>query len=159
MDGFCDVNGCNEQTFMGWRPLTERQGRQICEQHWLRHNDKKDSFDLYDEFEFIRPLRKQKPLVSKDVRRCDCGQELLPGHSLCAVCAKERERERKRQYYHKKKNHQVEHIKDDPLKCKRCGELRLPNHSYCSRCAEYCKKINRRHAQSNYWRKRQKVRV
>jgi len=50
MDGLCDVKGCNKATYMGWRPLTERRGRQICEYHWCRHKDEKDSFDLYDEF-------------------------------------------------------------------------------------------------------------
>ena len=159
MDGFCDVKGCNEHTFMGWRPFTERRGRQICEKHFRRHDNKNDSFDLFDEFNFKRPVKIQKPSVTKDVPRCACGRERLPGHKFCTVCAKERECIRKRQYYHDKKNRQVEPVKENTLKCKQCGEPRLPDHVYCSRCAEHRKKINRRQAQSRYWKKRQNVRV
>ena len=37
MDGLCDVKGCQGLPCSGWRPLTERRGRKICEQHWRRH--------------------------------------------------------------------------------------------------------------------------
>jgi hypothetical protein len=53
-NGLCDVKGCQNLTLLGWRPLTERRGRKICEQHWRRHQDEKDSFDLFDEFKFRR---------------------------------------------------------------------------------------------------------
>ena len=42
--GFCDIPGCEELTYMGWRPLTEAIGRQICEDHWCRHKDCDDDF-------------------------------------------------------------------------------------------------------------------
>jgi len=60
MDGLCDVvrlgsylfvvqnsapqivEGCNRATYISWRPLTERRGRQICKYHWNRYKDKKE---------------------------------------------------------------------------------------------------------------------
>jgi len=54
MNRLCDVKGCRSLPLLGWRPLTERLGRQICEYHWRRHKDEKDSFDLFDEFKFRR---------------------------------------------------------------------------------------------------------
>ena len=56
MNGLCDVVGCSSLPLLGWRPLTERIGRKVCEHHWRRHQDKQDSFDLFDEFKFKRPL-------------------------------------------------------------------------------------------------------
>jgi len=76
MDGLCDVKGCSRATYISWRPLTERRGRQICEYHWNRHKDKKDGFDLYEAFGFKRPARSPRWLVQKESRRCDCGRAL-----------------------------------------------------------------------------------
>ncbi|HUW21024.1 MAG TPA: hypothetical protein VMW16_17125 [Sedimentisphaerales bacterium] len=110
MDGICDVKGCNRATYMGWRPLTERLGRQICEYHWRRHLDKQDSFDLFDEFGFRRPAGIRKPMlitstekkqvhhgrnVLKPVKAkgsgCKaCGAERGPGHTYCPKCSRER---------------------------------------------------------------------
>jgi hypothetical protein len=111
--GLCDVPGCTGQTFMGWRPLTERLGRKICEQHWRRHQDQHDSFDLYEEFGFKRPPGVPKPKVKNDVGRCGCGAERKASHRFCAACASERERRRKRQAYHNKKNRTVEPTVDE----------------------------------------------
>ena len=116
MDGLCDVKGCSRATYMGWRPLTERLGREICEYHWNRHQDKQDSFDLFDEFKFRRPAGIRKPVAKKDVARCACGRELIPGRRLCTVCATERKRQRNKQYYHGKKDHQAEPIEESTLK-------------------------------------------
>jgi len=55
MDGSCDVKGCTNETYMGWRPLTERLGKQICEGHWNRHKDPGDGFSLFEAFGFRRP--------------------------------------------------------------------------------------------------------
>ena len=82
MDGLCDVNGCRNLPLLGWRPLTERRGRQICEYHWRRHLDKQDSFDLFDEFKFRRPAGIPKPEAKKDVRRCACGRKLPSGRRM-----------------------------------------------------------------------------
>ena len=110
MDGLCDVKECNRATYMGWRPLTERLGRQICEYHWQRHKDEKDSFDLFYKFGFTRPVRIRKPTPrtsteKKQVHRgrkvlnpvkakgsgCKaCGAERGPGHTYCRKCARER---------------------------------------------------------------------
>jgi hypothetical protein len=159
MNGSCDVKGCDRETYLGWRPLTESLGRQICEYHWHRHNDKQDSFDLFDAFGFRRPARFIQSAEKKGVPSCACGRELIPGHRFCDVCAAERKRQRNKQYYHGKKDHQAEPIKESTLKCKQCGGPRLTDHIYCSKCAKHRKTITRRQAQSHYWRKRQNVRV
>jgi hypothetical protein len=158
-NGICDVEGCCRSTYMGWRPLTERIGRQICEFHWLRHRDEKDSFDLYDEFRFRRPVEIQKPVSRSHILRCSCGRELLPGRRFCTVCAAERKRQRKKRYYHGKKVNQAEPTEEIILKCKQCSEPRLPNHIYCSKCVKHRKIMTRRQAQSRYWKKRHKVMV
>jgi hypothetical protein len=160
MDGICDVNGCDEPTFMGWRPLTERRGRQICEQHWRRHLDEKDSFDLYDAFKFRRPEHKPRRPIQMETRRCGCGRELLAGHRFCAICAKERERRRKKRAYHERKNPKPEQVEqENTLRCKQCGRERKAGYTYCSECAKHRKTMTRRQAQSRYWRKRHKVAV
>ena len=71
MDGLCDVKKCSGQTYMGWHPLTERLGRKICEQHWRRHQDAHDGFDLFEEFGFKRPEGIPKQVTKKDVARCE----------------------------------------------------------------------------------------
>lgn len=128
--GICDVPECSRDTFMGWRSLTERTGRQICEHHWNGH--KSGSFDLYNAFGFRRPLLKTKPV--KLAEHCGCGEELQPGHKLCKSCAVERERERKREYYHRSKEEKPP--KEIVLLCKECGNEREPNRRYCSLCAK-----------------------
>jgi len=124
MDGLCDVKGCQGLPLLGWRPLTERIGLKICTQHWRRHQDKQDSFDLFDEFKSRRPAGMPKPVETKDVPRFSCGRELPPGRRLCTACAAERERKRKKRAYHERKNQQqpVEH--ENILRCKQCGEQR-----------------------------------
>ena len=130
VNGLCDVPQCKEQTFMGWRPLTERTGRQICEHHWQGH--KSGRLSLYDAFDFKRPLIKTKPVKSIDY--CACGNELQQGHRLCNNCAAERERQRKREYYHQSKEEKTPRVIS--LRCKICGNEREPNHRYCSLCAK-----------------------
>jgi len=153
MDGLCDVQGCQSLPLLGWRPLTERISRKICEQHWCRHKNKQDSFNLYEVFGFKRHEVIPRSTVKTQAQECDCGRELLPGHRLCTVCAKEHERQRKRQYYHNKKNHQVEPVEESTLQCRQCGGPRLPDHIYCSTCAKRRKTMTRRQAQSRYWKK------
>ena len=125
MNGVCDVKECQGLPLLGWRPLTESLGRQICEYHWRRHLDKQDSFDLFDEFKFRRPAGLIKPVAKKYVPRCACGRELLPGRRFCTVCAAERKRQRNKQYYHGKKINQAEPTEEITLKCKQCGGPRL----------------------------------
>ncbi len=158
-NGLCDVKGCQGLPLLGWRPLTERIGRKICEQHWRRHRDNQDRFDLFKVFGFRRPAGFLKPAEKKDVSRCVCGRELLPGRRLCTACAKDRERQRKQRAYHKRKNQQQPIEQENILLCRQCGGPRLPDHIYCSTCAKRRKIVTRRQAQSRYWRKRHNVRV
>jgi len=78
--GSCDVSGCQRATYMGWRPLTERRGRQICEYHWRQHQDKQDSFDLLESFGFRRPPQAPKTEPSAKPA-CNCGREITPNIS------------------------------------------------------------------------------
>ena len=111
----CDVTGCSGQTYMGWRPLTEPIGRQVCEYHWRRHKDAQDSFDLFEAFGFRMPERALKSKLRKDTvlrasgkelslkRYCrDCGQPRESGHKYCHDCGKKRKAESNR---HRQKRH------------------------------------------------------
>jgi hypothetical protein len=140
---------------LGWRPLTERLGRQICEHHWNRHKDKKDGFDLYESFGFKRPSEIRKPIARKDVPRCSCGWERLPGHKFCTVCAAKRERQRKKQAYHERKRPKTQPVEKEKniICCREFGRPRKPGYTYCSECAKHRKIITRRQVQSRYWKK------
>ena len=157
MDGLCDVKGCKSLPLLGWRPLTERRGRQICEFHWRRHLDEKDSFDLYDEFKFRRPEGLPKPAAKKHVYCCACGRELLPRRRFCTICAKERERLRKKRAYHERKNPKPEPIvKEDIKQCKVCGGTRKPGCTYCPKCSRERQRQANRERQRRHYRKTQK---
>ena len=157
MNGLCDVNGCTRETYMGWRPLTERQGRQICEYHWRRHRDPEDSFDLFEAFGFERTVGLPRQVAKIEIPLCSCGRERKPRCRLCAECAAERERQRKKRYYHDRKNRPAQPvIVENTLRCRECGDARLPGHTYCEKCADRRKKMTRRRAQSSYWRKSHK---
>ena len=159
MDGSCDVGGCSGQTYMGWRPLSEplSSGRKVCEEHWRRHKDAQDSFDLFEAFGFKRPVLPKKA-QKKKVVRCGCGREREPRRRLCAVCASERERQRKKQAYHDKKKRTVEPaVEEITLPCRQCGSARLPGHSYCERCGDRRKKQSNRERRRRSYRKAQNV--
>ncbi|MHC4680588.1 MAG: hypothetical protein ACYTEK_18030 [Planctomycetota bacterium] len=111
----CDVSACHRETYMGWRPLTERLGRKICEYHWHRHEDPEDGFDLFEAFGFRRPVRSPRRLMQTGTRRCDCdralshrrqcrdcGQPREPGRCYCEKCGQKRNAQsnRKRQQRH-----------------------------------------------------------
>jgi len=148
------VKGCSGAISLGWRPLTERRGRQICEQHWLRHKDEQDSFDLFDEFGFRRPAGLLKLATKKDTSHCSCGRELLPGRRFCTVCAAERERQRKKRAYHKRKDQQQQAVQEEnTLNCKQCGGQREAGHTYCPKCSERRSKTSHRQRQQRYWKK------
>ena len=150
----CDVAGCTRRVLLGWRPLTERRGRQICEYHWLRHKDETDSFDLFDEFKFRRALGIWKPVLKKHIPRCTCGRALDAGHRFCAICAKERERLRKKRAYHERKHAEPKPIvRDDTPRCRACREPRKPGHTYCDKCAEKRKKQSNRERRRRSYRK------
>lgn len=69
MDGLCDVPGCKGVVLLGWRPLTEQHGRQVCELHWLRHKDPHDDFDLFEAFAFRKPPGRRRSIANEDVVR------------------------------------------------------------------------------------------
>ena len=110
-NGLCDVKEYSRATYMCWRPLTERRGGQICEYHWRRHKDEKDSFDLFEAFGFRRPAVVRKPVVKKDIPLCACGRKRLPGRKFCSECAVERERQRKKRAYHERKNQEHQPVR------------------------------------------------
>jgi hypothetical protein len=136
--GLCDVAGCDEKTLMGWRPHTVSQeyGRQICRAHWERHKDQRDSFSLFEAFNYPRPAAvKIEPAEQPSVTRCACGRELLPNRRICTVCAAKRERDRKREWRRQSKPQPVIEASAGP-KCWRCDNEREPGHRYCDPCAK-----------------------
>jgi hypothetical protein len=121
MDGLCDVPGCRRQTFMGWRPLTERMGRKICEQHWRRHKDQQDSFDLFEAFGFKRPAGIPKPKVKKDIASYASGREREP-----------------------------KPVKGKVSGCRDCEQSRESDHRYCEKCGNRRKAESNRTRQRRY---------
>ena len=110
MFGRCDVIDCNGVTFMGWRPLTERIGRQICRYHWNGH--KSGGFDLFKAFNLQRPACVPRQHVKTETRRCDCSRALQNGHE------QEKPKATKGRV------------------CKSCGVERRPGYTYCDNCGK-----------------------
>lgn len=153
-NGLCDVKGCQGLPYLGWRPLTEHLGRKICELHWRRHLDENDSFDLFDEFKFRRPLGICKPIPKRHISLCTYGRALDAGHRFCAICAKERERLRKKRAYHERKNPKPEPIvQENILLCRACGGTRKPGCTYCPKCSKERRKQSNRERQRRHYRK------
>ena len=121
MDGSCDVTECTGAVLLGWRPLTERLGRKICEQHWRRHRDERDSFDLFEAFGFRRPAGVLKPIVKKDITSCASGREREPKPVKAKVAG-----------------------------CRACGQPREPGHRYCENCGNRRKAESNRARQRCY---------
>jgi len=121
MDGLCDVKGCTGRTLLGWRPLTGRMGRKICEQHWRRHRDEQDSFDLFEAFGFKRPAGVPKSKVKKDIASCASGKEREP-----------------------------KPVKGKVSGCRDCEQPREPGHRYCEKCGEKRKAESNRTRQRRY---------
>jgi len=142
---------------MKW-PLTERIGRKICKHHWRRHQNKQDSFDLFEVFGFRRPLGIRKSVPKKKSARCACGRERLPGRKFCTECATERERIRKKQAYHERKTRpqQEPTLQTHIRQCRDCGQPREAGHSYCSKCAEKREKQSNRERRRRSYRKTRK---
>jgi hypothetical protein len=152
---------------MGWRPLTERLGKQICEGHWLRHKDPNDSFNLWDAFGFRRPAGIQKPIVRGHL----AGPAFAPpkpNEQVREEPKAEPEPPREKPNCHEpdqpprlstrveaagKPGPQTVPAIEKPSGCKACGAEREAGHSYCQECAQRRRKTTRRQAQSRYWRK------
>jgi hypothetical protein len=131
MDGLCDVTGCTRQTYVGWRPLTERLGRKICEHHWRRHRDEIDSFDLFEEFGFKRPERRLTRPVRKEPTR-SIPDRVLPQNTPCE---------------------QTKPVRNPG--CRSCGAERESRHTYCAKCSREQKKQCDRERQKRRYQKRQ----
>ena len=129
--GSCDVSGCQRETYMGWRPLTESRGRQICEYHWRRHLDETDNFDLFDAFGFRRPayISSRRPFQTES-RRSDSDRAL----------------QIKKQVLHEQRKSKP--VKSKSSVCKVCGAERMAGHTYCDKCKQ------ERKAESNRQRRR-----
>ena len=144
---------------MGWRPLTVVKGRQICMYHWNRHCNKSSDFNLFEVFGFEKPKPLLKAKPEKQSERCACGEELQPGHRLCKKCAAERERQRKREYYHQKRDDEFirrlggPDIEEKSPRCKDCGKERLPGRSYCQKCGQWHSRMSNRERQRRYRKK------
>ncbi|UCC97082.1 MAG: hypothetical protein JSW66_14700 [Phycisphaerales bacterium] len=125
MYGFCDVPGCASETYMGWRPLSERLGRKVCERHWRRHNNPMDDFDLFEAFGFRRPagIRKTpaKVVSEKAAARCDCARAV----SLHQQAA-------------------------DALGCRQCGRPPETGHTFCGTCGQEQKRTANQERQKRY---------
>lgn len=165
-NGICDIAGCQRETYMGWRPLSENIGQQVCEYHIDKHRSPDDGFNLFDAFGFQRLPAVQSGYSWQTnsrpaLRRCVCGAELPKGYRYCQKCAKEREWMRKREYRQRKKAREIEapepDIAEGMFKCRICGQEREYGHSYCDKCAKRQKqKSNRERQRRNRKKKRLK---
>ena len=154
MDGYCDVKGCTNETYMGWRPLTERLGKQICEGHWLRHKDPADSFNLFDAFGFRRPAAIRKPMPKKDIP--PRAPEPDPGRTLCMQLAAKPEPAQEKPDCQEppKPGPQTERIQDKGPVCKDCGGKRETRHTYCDKCSRERKRHTHQERQRRYRQRR-----
>ena len=157
----CDVPGCGNQAFMGWRPLTERRGRKICELHWRRHQDENDSFDLFEAFGFHR-LHQAKKHVTAAKSVCSCGRQIALGHKFCEVCVAERKRQRNRRAYHRRKKEQqsTQSVNHENIQhCRACDSPREPGHTYCRKCSQDRQRQANRERQRRHYQKSVKCQV
>lgn len=122
MNSLCDVQGCSRETYMGWRPLTERLGRQVCKYHWRRHKDELDSFDLYEVFKFRRPEGIRKPMLITSIEK----KQICHGQKI------------------------LKPVKSKGSGCKACGAERETGHTYCQKCARYRQRQLHQRRQKRY---------
>jgi hypothetical protein len=145
MNGTCDVPGCTNRTYMGWRPLTQRIGKQICKDHWCRHKDPQDSFDLFEAFNFrgsagIRRAASRKGDPSG-------GPEPDRRRVVCMKSAANPGPRRKEPDCHEP---------EKPSACKACGAERAAGHTFCSRCSRERKAKSNRERRMRAYRKSRK---
>lgn len=149
-NGICDVRDCQRQTYLGWRPLSEPRGRQICEYHIKRHRDENEKFILFDEFGFNRRPVKDRANTAPQENKCSgCDKKIQPECRFCEDCAQKRKRHSKREYQQRKRDEKKKPLTDEwPDKnirlCSLCGNEREPGHTYCEKCALRQKRKNTR---------------
>jgi hypothetical protein len=148
MDGTCDVPGCTNETYMGWQPLTESRGKQICEQHWTRHKDPNDDFDVFDVFGFRRPAAIRKPMPKKDIPQ----RAPEPGRVVCMQPVVKPELPQDRPDCHEPAKPEPQGVPagDTPSGCKACGAEREAGHTYCQSCAQGRKRQAHQQRQKRY---------
>ena len=149
MNGFCDVPGCTDETYMGWRPLTERMGKQICQGHWNRHEDKTDDFSLFDVFGFKRPEQRITRPVQKEPSLYILNQVLASEPQPATPHRPEETTAGSFDPFDPS-------IKNRDSGCRACGGEREPGFTYCSACGRERK---RRSNQARQRRHRQRIRA
>ena len=152
MNGICEVPECKEQSFMVWRPLTEKTGQQVCKPHFEKHKESRNEF-LYNAFR----IKKAQTIATPDEKEyCSCGRQRQQGHKYCPACIAKRKRQQRKDSYYKNKNAPAAPTeKTITLICgsEDCQSEREPNHRYCSRCAEKRKRESNRKRQRRHYRK------
>jgi len=121
---------------MGWRPLNETLGRQICKKHWTRHENPNDSFNLFAAFGLRRPAR-----ISKSGAGLFAAGRLRQPRPNMIAAEPLQQQETTKQTEGSGGRHA-------PGRCRSCGQAREPGHTYCEKCSR------ERRAEKN--RKRQK---
>jgi len=140
MNGNCDVPGCTDETFMGWRPLTEKRGRQICKTHWNRHKDSKDDFSLFDVLGFKPPERIPTRPAQKLSRSVPARALVSEPPRTTPQCPEETTA-----------NERFERsIKNRDSGCRACGGEREPGFTYCKSCGKDRRRRAHRERQHRY---------
>jgi len=133
MNGTCDVPGCTNKTYMGWRPLSEPKGKQICEYHWNLH--KVGGFDLFEAFGFRRPAGRPGRRIQDGSPRCACSRALPSVKPVVKAEPK------------------PEPVRGNPSGCKACGAERQAGHIFCPTCSQQRKAESNRQRRMRAYRK------
>ncbi len=163
MDGTCDVPGCTNETFMGWRPLSEPLGKQICESHWNRHKDPADSFNLWDAFGFQRPANRPARPIRAEPSQYGCGRVLPFTKPIVKAEPEPHEQPKAEPPQDKPDRHEAERrepqaipARENPSDCRACGAQREAGHTYCPKCSRERKAESNRRRQRRHYLKVQK---
>ena len=144
MDGRCDLPGCEQPTYMGWRPLSESRGWQICKTHWLRHKNQNDSCDLFEAFGLRRPM-----LIDKaGAGFFAAGRKRQPEKNKGPAKPMRPEPE---------KRSDGRGGRQAPGRCRACGQAREPGHTYCERCSRERRAEKNRERQKRHYDKRKNL--
>lgn len=131
MYGTCDVPGCSDETYMGWAPIGEQKGKQICEYHFRRHDDPADNFNLFDVFGFRKPAGMNRPIIQAEPKTKEQLHDQLKAKSEKSVP-------------------RPESIHDKMPRCRICGGVREAGHTYCQSCAAERKRHTHQERQRRY---------
>ncbi|HUT30850.1 MAG TPA: hypothetical protein VMX13_13745 [Sedimentisphaerales bacterium] len=181
MDGYCDVPGCTNKTYMGWGPRTERLGKQICEDHWFRHKNPADAFNLFDAFNLRRPaeIRMGEMLLATERAKGakGIGKAIVRSPDVTALptLADLGISKRESSEAQKKTDRRVRAVTDGnpptyadlgltkkearvnetrASRCKACGADREPGHTFCDKCSRERKRQAHQQRQRRYRERR-----